>query len=146
MSHYTRSEVLQEAKKIAEMIAETEEVAFFKRAEAQINQNEKVQRIIKQIKAVQKQAVNLQHYGKSEALKKAEDRLDALFVELDDIPIVQEFKQSQNDVNDLLQIVAQTISSNVTQHVIESTDGDIVTGLTGSAASIADSCGSNEAK
>ena len=52
------------------MIAETEEVDFFKRAEAQIHENEKVSETIADIKALQKQAVNLQHYGKVEAYEK----------------------------------------------------------------------------
>ena len=52
------------------MISETEEVDFFKKAEAQIHKNENVKRAIDEIKALQKQAVNLQHYGKWEALKK----------------------------------------------------------------------------
>ena len=48
------------------------------------------------------------------------------------IPIVQEFKQSQGDVNDLLQLVANTISNNVTNQIIESTEGDVLRGETGS--------------
>ena len=43
------------------MIAKTEEVDFFKRAEAQINENEKVREKIATIKSLQKQAVNFQH-------------------------------------------------------------------------------------
>ena len=58
------------------MIAETEEVDFFKRAEAQINENEKVRKIISRIKGLQKQAVNFQHYGKAEALKKTEEKIE----------------------------------------------------------------------
>ncbi|TDQ39721.1 RicAFT regulatory complex protein RicA family protein [Aureibacillus halotolerans] len=140
MAAFTRNEVMEQARKIAEMIAETPEVDYFKKAEQQINENTKIQELIKQIKAVQKQAVNLQHYGKGEALQKCEERLDRLFEELDDIPVVQEFKSSQNDVNDLLQIVATTISSKVTAHVIESTDGDVINGLTGSALKNEKSC------
>lgn len=57
------------------MISETEEVDFFKRAEAQINENDKVSTIVNQIKALQKQAVNLKHYEKHEALKQVEAKL-----------------------------------------------------------------------
>ena len=52
--------------------------------------------------------------------------------ELDEIPIVQEFKQSQVDVNDLLQMVASQVSNKVTDLIIESTDGDLLRGETGS--------------
>ncbi len=118
---------------IARMIAETEEVDFFKRAEAQLNENKKVHTLIADIKGLQKQAVNLQHYGKPEALKKVEDKIASIEQELDEIPVVQDFKQSQIEVNELLQIIASTISNTVTDEIIISTGGDILLGETGSS-------------
>ncbi|KWW52028.1 master regulator for biofilm formation, partial [Bacillus cereus] len=92
-----------------------------------------VKRAIDEIKALQKQAVNLQHYGKWEALKKVEAEIDALQDKLDSIPVVQEFKSSQTYVNDLLQLVASTISNNVTDEILISTNGDVLKGETGAA-------------
>jgi cell fate (sporulation/competence/biofilm development) regulator YmcA (YheA/YmcA/DUF963 family) len=132
MAKYTKDDIVARAKELARMIAETEEVDFFKRAEAQINENEKVRATISNIKGLQKQAVNLQHFGKKEALKKTEDKLEALQNELDAIPVVQEFKQSQIEVNELLQMVANAISNTVTDEVITSTGGDLLSGETGS--------------
>ncbi|WP_102271383.1 RicAFT regulatory complex protein RicA family protein [Cytobacillus massiliigabonensis] len=132
MAKYTKDDIIARAKELARMIAETEEVEFFKRAEAQINENEKVRATISNIKGLQKQAVNLQHFGKKEALKKTEDKLEALQNELDEIPVVQEFKQSQIEVNELLQMVANAISNTVTDEVILSTGGDLLSGETGS--------------
>ena len=43
-----------------------------------------------------------------------QSKIDALEKELDEIPVVQQFKQSQVDVNDLLQIVASQVSNKVT--------------------------------
>ncbi|MDF2039797.1 RicAFT regulatory complex protein RicA family protein [Bacillus sp. CMF12] len=135
MAKYTKDEIVERAKELARMIAETEEVDFFKRAEAQINENEKVSATITTIKGLQKQAVNLQHYGKAEALKKTEEKIAQLEQQLDEIPVVQEFKQSQVDVNELLQIVANTISNTVTDEVITSTGGNLLSGETGSKIS-----------
>ncbi|MBX9972489.1 RicAFT regulatory complex protein RicA family protein [Cytobacillus firmus] len=135
MAKYTKDEIVESAKELARMIAETEEVDFFKRAEAQINENEKVSATITTIKGLQKQAVNLQHYGKAEALKKTEEKIAQLEQQLDEIPVVQEFKQSQVDVNELLQIVANTISNTVTDEVITSTGGNLLSGETGSKIS-----------
>jgi len=114
------------------MIAETEEVDFFKRAEAQLNENQKVRETIASIKSLQKQAVNFQHYGKTEALKQVEAKIDRLQEELDELPIIQQFQESQINVNDLLQLVANTISNTVTDEIIVSTDGDLLRGETGS--------------
>lgn len=132
MSKYTRDQIMEEAKKLAEMISETEEVNFYKRAEEQINKNEKVFHIIDLIKSYQKQAVNFQHYEKHEALKRIENKINQLQDELDEIPIVQEFKESQMDVNDMLQLVSSTISNTVTDEIIKSTGGDLLYGETGS--------------
>ncbi|WP_153123863.1 RicAFT regulatory complex protein RicA family protein [Peribacillus tepidiphilus] len=132
MAKYTKDDLLTKAKELAAMIAETEEVDFFKRAEAQINENQKVREMIASIKSLQKQAINFQHYGKEKAYNQVQEKIDALEKELNEIPVVQEFKQSQTDVNDLLQMVASAISNTVTDIIIESTGGDVLRGETGS--------------
>ena len=131
MGKYTKDDIVARAKELAQMIAETEEVDFFKRAEAQIHENAKVKATITNIKGLQKQAVNLQHFGKMEALKKTEDKIESLQNELDEIPVVQEFKQSQIEVNELLQLVASVISNTVTDEIILTTGGDLLSGETG---------------
>jgi cell fate (sporulation/competence/biofilm development) regulator YmcA (YheA/YmcA/DUF963 family) len=140
MAKFTKDDIVARATELAKMIAETEEVDFFKRAEAQIHQNPKVSTLISDIKGLQKQAVNLQHYGKPEALKKVEDKIASLEGQLDEIPVVQDFKQSQVDVNELLQMIANTISNKVTDIVIESTGGDVLRGETGASVSKGDGC------
>lgn len=132
MKIYTRKEVLDEAKQLAAMLARTEEIERFKQLEVKINQNEKVQKLISRIKALQKQAVNLQAYDKKEALKKVEAEIDRVQEELDSIPIVEEFKEVQAVVNDVLQLVSGTIAREVTNHVIKDTGGDLLKGKTGS--------------
>lgn len=131
MAKYTKDDIIARAIELASMIANTEEVDFFKKAEAQIHSNEKVSSLISQIKGLQKQAVNLQHYGKQEALKKTEEKIVSIEDELDSIPVVQEFKQSQVEVNELLQLVANTISNKVTDEVLLSTGGNVLSGETG---------------
>ncbi|MBO8155154.1 MAG: RicAFT regulatory complex protein RicA family protein [Bacillaceae bacterium] len=132
MAEYTRKQVVEEAEKLAKMLANIEEIDRFKQLEAKLNQNDKVQLLIKKIKALQKQAVNFQHYGKTEALNKVEKELDRLEKELDDIPIVQEFKESQVIINDILQMITNTIAREVTNEIIRSTGGDLLKGETGS--------------
>jgi cell fate (sporulation/competence/biofilm development) regulator YmcA (YheA/YmcA/DUF963 family) len=141
VTKYTKDEIVARARDLARMVAETDEVDFFKRAEAQIHENKKVSTIISDIKALQKQAVNLQHYGKPEAQKKVEEKIDSLQQELDDIPVVQEFKQSQLEVNELLQIIASAISNTVTDEIITATGGILLTGETGASIANDEGCG-----
>ncbi|ASF39540.1 MULTISPECIES: RicAFT regulatory complex protein RicA family protein [Halobacillus] len=132
MAEYTRKQVVDEAHKLANMMANIEEIDRFKQLEAKLNENQKVQSHIKKIKALQKQAVNFQAYGKSEALERVEKEIDRLQNELDEIPVVAEFKESQTVINDILQMVSSTISREVTNEVIRSTGGDLLKGETGS--------------
>ena len=132
MPKFSKDDILAKAAELAEMIASTDEVDFFKRAEAHINENQKVREMIASIKSLQKQAVNFQHYGKEKAYSQVQQKIDAIEKELDELPIVQQFKQSQVDVNDLLQMVSSQVSNTVTDLIIKSTDGDLLTGETGS--------------
>lgn len=140
MAKYTKDDIVARAKELANMIAETDEVDFFKRAEAQIHSNENVKLFISDIKGLQKQAVNLQHYGKPEALKRVEDKIASIEEKLDAIPVVKEFKQSQVEVNELLQLIANTISNTVTDELISSTGGDVLRGETGASLKNDEGC------
>ncbi len=131
MKKFTKDDILAKATELAQMIAETEEVEFFKEAEAKIHENQKVREKIASLKSLQKQAVNFQHYGKTEALKMVEEKMAKIEQELDELPIVQQFKESQVEVNDILQIVTSAISNTVTNDIIESTGGDLLRGQTG---------------
>ncbi|MUV39885.1 Polar-amino-acid-transporting ATPase [Lentibacillus sp. JNUCC-1] len=140
MAEYTRKQVLDEAKHLANMMANMEEIDRFKEVEAKLNSNQKVQQMIKRIKALQKQAVNFQAYEKTEALQKVEAEIDRLQTELDEIPVVKEFKDIQLLVNDVLQLVSGTIAREVTNHVIRSTGGDLLSGETGSKVANSTAC------
>ncbi|MFS8631596.1 MAG: RicAFT regulatory complex protein RicA family protein, partial [Bacillales bacterium] len=123
---YTKDEIVEKAKEIAHMIAQTEEVEFFKKAEAQINENQVVREKLASLKSLQKQAVNFQHLGKERALKLVEQKIENIEKEIDEIPVVQQFKQSQVEVNDLLQLVSNAIANSVTDEIIQSTGGDLL--------------------
>src|SRR5699024_1999433 len=144
MQEYSREEVLTEAKKLAEMLANTKEIERFKQVETKINENQKVQRLITKIKTLQKQAVNLQAYEKKEELKIVEETLAEAEEELDSIPIVNEFKEIQETVNNFLQLVSGTIAREVTNHIIESTGGNLLEGKTGSTKENEEPSCSNE--
>jgi len=131
MAEYTRKEVLDEARHLASMLSNIEEINRFKEVEAKINNNKKVQKNISSIKTLQKQAVNLQAYEKKAALEKVESQIDRLQDEIDAIPVVQEFKEIQIVVNDILQLVTGTIAREVTNNIIEATGGDLLEGKTG---------------
>lgn len=128
---YSKDEIVKEAKELGRMIANTEQVEFFKKAEAKIHENEEVRKRMASLKSLQKQAVNFQQYGKEKALQLTEEKIEKIQDELDEMPIVDQFKESQTQVNQILQMVSHAISSTVTEEVIRSTGGDLLKGQTG---------------
>ena len=128
---YTKDEIIEEAKKLGKMMAETEQVEFFQKAEAKIHENQEIREKMASLKSLQQQAVNFQNYGKERAYKMTEEKLAKIEAELDEMPLVDQFKESQAGVNEMLQMVSHAISS--TSEIIESTGGDLMQGETGAA-------------
>ena len=129
---YTKDDLIIKAREIAHMIANTEQVEIFKAAEAKINENQMVREKIESLKALQKQAVNFEHLGKERGVKVIESKIEQIENEINEVPVVQQFKMTQMDVNELLQLVSNTIANHVTNEIVESTGGDVLRGQTGS--------------
>jgi cell fate (sporulation/competence/biofilm development) regulator YmcA (YheA/YmcA/DUF963 family) len=110
-----RADIMAKAKELAEMIYTSDEVRHYRRAEAQIKANEKVQSIIAQIKKKQKEIVAFERFQNPAMVKKIEAEIEALQDELDRMPIVADFQQSQSDINYLLQLVVSVIRDTVAQ-------------------------------
>ncbi|MCF6093135.1 YlbF family regulator [Microaerobacter geothermalis] len=131
MEVVNREQILKKAEELADLISNSPEVDIFKKAEAKIKINERVQTLISQIRKKQKQLVSYEHLKKDDLAKKVEEEIERLQDELDSIPIVQEFKQTQVDINDLLQLITNVIANTVSEKIIVSTGGNPITGETG---------------
>ncbi|KIL41414.1 membrane protein [Gordoniibacillus kamchatkensis] len=113
-----REDVLAKAKELANLISTSTEVEMFKKAEKLIADNERVQGLISAIKKKQKEIVAFEHTFKNpDMVKKIEAEIDALQDELDSIPVVSEFKQTQHDINYLLQLVIGVIRDQVADNI-----------------------------
>lgn len=113
-----KEDIMNKAKELAQLISTSAEVEYYKRAEKQINGNEHVQGLIKKIKKKQKEAVAFEKTFKNEEMvKKIEAEIEALQDELDNIPIVSEFQQSQSDLNYLLQLTLGIVRDSVAQKI-----------------------------
>lgn len=113
-----REDILARAKELAHLITTTEEVDLFQRAEKLVQGNEKVQGLIAQMKKKQKEIVAFETTFKNQAMvDKIQKEIDALQDELDGLPVVQQFQQSQVDVNYLLQSIVSIIRDTVAEKV-----------------------------
>ncbi|MFC0215661.1 RicAFT regulatory complex protein RicA family protein [Paenibacillus chartarius] len=113
-----REDVLQKAKELAALISESAEVQQYQKAEKLIQQNERVQGLISAIKKKQKEIVAFETTFKNpDMVAKIESEIEALQDELDGIPVVSEFKQTQQDINYLLQLVVTVIRDQVADKI-----------------------------
>ena len=113
-----REDILQRAKELANLLAGTEEVRLYQEAERKIRENERVQSLIAQIKKKQKELVAFQTTFRNQQMaEKIEKEIEALQDELDEIPLVRQFQQSQVDVNYMLQSVVGIIRDTLAEIV-----------------------------
>ncbi|REE94503.1 cell fate (sporulation/competence/biofilm development) regulator YmcA (YheA/YmcA/DUF963 family) [Paenibacillus taihuensis] len=113
-----RADIMAKTKELASMIFTSEEVQQFQRAEKQINGNERVQGLIAQIKKKQKEVVAFETtFKNADMVAKIEQEIEVLQDELDGIPIVSDFQQSQADINYLLQTIVSVIRDTVAEKI-----------------------------
>ncbi|MDB5052000.1 MAG: hypothetical protein JWM44_50 [Bacilli bacterium] len=112
-----REDIMVKAKELAELISTSTEVEFYQKSEKQINSNEHVQQLISIIKKKQKEIVAFESFKNQKMVDKIEAEISVLQDELDQIPIVSEFQQSQSDINYLLQLVMGVVRDTVAQKI-----------------------------
>lgn len=113
-----RENIMAKAKELADAIYTSEEVQQYRRAEQQINGNDRIQGLIAQIKKKQKEVVAFETtFKNADMVKKIEGEMEVLQDELDGIPIVTQFQQSQSDINYLLQLVVSIIRDTVAEKI-----------------------------
>ncbi|WP_374020989.1 YlbF family regulator [Paenibacillus thiaminolyticus] len=112
-----RDDIMAKAKQLAEMICTTEEVNQYQKAEKLVQTHDRVQELISAMKKKQKEIVAFESFQNQAMVEKIEKEIDELQQELDNIPLVVEFQQSQTDVNYLLQLVMSVIRDTVAEKI-----------------------------
>lgn len=113
-----RADIMAKTKELANMLFTSEEVQQYQRAEKQIQGNERVQGLIAQMKKKQKEIVAFETtFKNADMVTKIEKEIEELQDQLDAIPIISEFQQSQADINYLLQTVVAVIRDTVADKI-----------------------------
>lgn len=113
----TKAKIMEKTKELAELIGTSEEVQVFKKAELMIQNHERVQTLISQMKKKQKEIVAFESMKNAAMVSRIEGEIDALQAEIDAIPLVTEYQQSQADINYLLQFVMSAIQDTVSRKI-----------------------------
>ncbi|MBA8759151.1 RicAFT regulatory complex protein RicA family protein [Staphylococcus coagulans] len=110
---YSKESILEAAKALGEAFQSLDTIQDYRRIETQIHQNEQIAQHMSELKQNQKQSVNLQNYNKPNAYARSEAKIDQIRTTIDDIPIVNEFRTAQQEANELLHLVVDTISTRI---------------------------------
>ncbi|GIO66910.1 hypothetical protein J21TS3_17310 [Paenibacillus cookii] len=112
-----RDDIMAKAKELAELISGSEEVKQYQKAEEKIRNHEHVQKLIATLKKRQKELVAFESFQNPQMVAKIEKEMEELQDEIDSIPLVVEFQQSQSDINYLLQLVMSVIRDTVSEKI-----------------------------
>ena len=112
-----RDDIMAKAKELANLISTSQEVVNFQQAEEKIRNHERVQALIAQIKKKQKEIVAFESFENKAMVAKIEGEIEELQNEIDSIPLVTEYQQSQSDINYLLQLVISVIRDTVSEKI-----------------------------
>ncbi|OPA77680.1 hypothetical protein BVG16_14650 [Paenibacillus selenitireducens] len=112
-----REDIMAKTKELADLIYTSEEVKMYQTAEKTINTNDRIQTLIASMKKKQKEIVAFERFQNTEMVAKIEQEIEDLQDELDNIPIVSEFQQSQSDLNYLLQMIMTAIRDTVSEKI-----------------------------
>lgn len=127
MEPQSREDIIKKAKELAGLIGSSEEVQHFQKAEKLIQNHERIQSLISVIKKKQKEIVAFESMKNQTMVDKIEAEISELQAELDSIPLVNEFQQSQSDINYLLQLVISVIHDTVSKRVSVENGNEVVT-------------------
>lgn len=113
-----REDIMAKAKEVAELLSSSEEAETFRKAEQRIKEHAEIQALIAQIKKKQKEIVAFETtFNNPEMVKKIEKEIDELQDKLDEYPIVTQFRQSQSDLNYILQLVFDIIRDTLSEKI-----------------------------
>ncbi|MGV3243842.1 YlbF family regulator [Staphylococcus sp. 11261D007BR] len=106
---YSRDDVISATKQLSEHIHQLEMVQNYQLIEKRVHENERLKHYMNHLKRSQKQSVNFQNYNKPVAYQQSEDSINAIKSDIDEIPIVNQFREAQNETNELLQLITKTL-------------------------------------
>ena len=113
---YSKEDILKHADILAQRINDLDVVKDYQSIEQQIHNNKTIESKMKSLKNQQKQSVNFQNYGKDTALRQSENQIHHIEGEINNLPIVEEFRSAQYDANDLLQMMIKTMEDRLNEH------------------------------
>ena len=109
---------LQKAKEeLIDLLKRHEAVLAFQEAEKAIEQIPQISDLAGHMKSYQQEAVLFQKIEKQRAYEEAGEQADLIQNELENLPIVQDYRQKMQDASDLIQYVTKSIEERINEEL-----------------------------
>lgn len=115
-------ETTKALEKLTEMIKEHDVIQEYQLLEENVQQNQRLNGLIEQIKAKQKEAVAFSHYEKPEAEKVVIKELDTLTTQFKEHFLVRTYQDNLVEANALLQSIVERIQETVNEEIQKNDD------------------------
>lgn len=104
---------MSEKQKLIELIEENETIIRYKKIEVLINKDKKLKSKINQLKSIQKQLINAKEIQKTQAIEKFQSAYDVLLEEIESYPLMSEYLELQDEINQMLKDVLKIIEDKI---------------------------------
>ena len=107
---YTNEEILQTGDALVWALKELPAFVMFQQSEAKLKEHPRANALLREMRTLQKELVNLKHLGKTNAYEQKSEQLKKCEEELYSIPLVNTFLAAQEEVNHWFQRISTEIS------------------------------------
>ncbi len=108
---------MSEKENLLKLIEENESVQRYKQIEKVINKDKTLKLKINQLKSVQKQLINAKEINKTQAIKKFQEEHDQLLEEIESFPLMAEYLELQDEINQMLKTVVEIIENRINKEI-----------------------------
>lgn len=135
-----RNHILDKAQHLAQLLTQSEEMQRYRQAEDKINRHGDAQALLFVVRAKRNaySQTSLRHGYDHPLTEKTKQEYDDVLEKIAAIPLIDEYKEAQDEVNDIVQGVLQTIVNTLSDLVPVEKSEDPGSGASGGCGS----CGS----
>ncbi len=108
---------MSEKEQLIELIKDNETIKRYKQIEVVINKDKQLKRNINKLKTIQKQLVNAKEIGKMKAVEKFQSEFDLLLEEIETYPLMTEYLDLQDEINQMLKDVLNIIEDKINDKI-----------------------------
>ena len=102
---------------LIDLIKDNETIQRYKKIEVVINKDKKLKAKINQLKTVQKQLINAKEINKVKAIEKFQSEYDVLLEEIETYPLMTEYLDLQEEINQMLKDVLKIIEDKINKEI-----------------------------